>query len=291
MDLLLPSLAVSILLVLAGILWGIGNALGSFGLKRLGQEEFVQALVTAAILGVFASVIGVMDGISHDMNVSANCSGLLNCTWGSLNQSMVLLKNASLGLANTSYELGYYRSLGVRVSNVYVEPFNGLQAIQHAFDVDMVLIHFLMVVIGVFRFWVGLLMDMMPAALALGLFLRTIRPLREMADLFLVGVAIAYLLSPFIYLEAVPSQLPDVPVMNYTGVLPVSFLEHNDTLLVQLEKMQNNSYPIHISRYSHDMGKFISSCLFRMMVLSLAFLLPLAVMFMKIPKVNIWNLI
>ncbi|MCX8166868.1 MAG: hypothetical protein N3E37_03385 [Candidatus Micrarchaeota archaeon] len=128
----LSTLAVSISILLSGISLGIGVAFSNKQLMDFGKEELFQAIINAAIIGVFVFLLNFLH--SFTVICPSNVQGLelkenhttikaSNC---SIEKVSNYVSNITLIANSIYYEIAQISSLNVNIDHISINPFEGL---------------------------------------------------------------------------------------------------------------------------------------------------------------------
>lgn len=128
----IPSLVVTISLILAGILIGLGRALSNKKMERFGIEEFMQAVVNAAIFGAAAIILATSVEIGKTVQTSTCIEGAAAID----ELSCILDQKVAAGVFSLFQEnvrlldiLGYYQTLTLDFGAFSIKPLSNMDGI------------------------------------------------------------------------------------------------------------------------------------------------------------------
>ncbi len=131
LDSQVPVLVVTISIILAGILIGIGRAFNYKKIERFGLEEFVQAIVNAAIFGAAAVIIATSVEIGKTVQTAKCLEGA-----AAIDELSCVVDKNSIGLFSLFQEnvkilniLGYYQTLNLHFGAFSIQPLANIESI------------------------------------------------------------------------------------------------------------------------------------------------------------------
>lgn len=220
MDIGIASSVVAIMIILSGIAIGVGKAVGSKRLELFGVEELAQAMLNAAIIGVFAAIVATITQVSADIDFLTCGAGLpeeLQC-------QMVNVENTSFSLMaeseKTALTLGYYESLLLYFGSFDIQILKGLEPMSETLDEGVKMLNINSTFAAMNSQLANFIAQtMLEVFLPLGIIFRSFFATRKIGG-FLIGTAIGfYLLFPYFVL-IVPSPLPivDAVVASFKAI-------------------------------------------------------------------------
>ncbi|MFH1222276.1 MAG: hypothetical protein V1492_04275 [Candidatus Micrarchaeota archaeon] len=241
-------------LVLAGILIGVGRAFSYKRVENFGVEEFFQSLVNAAIVGGFASIVGLINTVSTSAFETSCGAGKtvveqLICLFSATSSSLFAMMQELLRLANT---VGYYQTLNLNFGSVAVQPFTNLSSVSLMLSAQTLILQLVLIMINlnlaVLNF-VG--QNALLLIFPIGLVFRTFFATRRVGA-FLIGLAIGmYLLYPsFIMIFPSPqyeigNATANITAMNnkiYYSAVPIVDLNDNYALGAKLDVLSGRCF-------------------------------------------------
>jgi len=240
----IASSVVAIMIILSGIAIGVGKAVGSKRLELFGVEELAQAMLNAAIIGVFAAIVATITQVSADIDFLTCGAGLpeeLQC-------QMAGVENATFSLMaeseKTALTLGYYESLLLYFGSFDIQILKGLQPMRETLGEGIKMLNLNSTFAAMNSQLANFIAQTMLAVfLPLGIIFRSFFATRKIGG-FLIGASIGfYLLFPYFVL-IVPSPLPviDNVVASFKAVnenanyaiMPIAELNDNNRVAEKL---------------------------------------------------------
>jgi type II secretory pathway pseudopilin PulG len=235
-------------ITLAGILIGIGQAIGSKRLEQFGLEELIQSVINAAIIGSFTVIIEVVGTISSSI-VNESCSSgnvvsQLACSLNNVNNSVFLQFQQLTQILNI---VGYYQNISLDFGSFALSPFVNLDSISSILSMQLLSINTIMM-LGQLNAQIALFIGQNALGLIfpLGLVLRTLFATRKLGG-FLISLAIGlYIFYPtFILIFPNPAQSIDEAIVEmenfttneYYATVPIIDLNDNYALAAKLDLM------------------------------------------------------
>jgi len=250
-----------LLITFAGIIYGLGVALGSSKLKRFGANEIIQGIINAAIVGVIIGVVALISTFSsgfyqHKACGTANESVYwLECSYSSLSQNLSLTNQE---LIETSYMVGYYQSIVLSFGNnnannsIQIQPLKYLDGVLRSFDATMVMFNLIYTGIGLDIIIFATIGSVaMTFILPFGILLRSFFATRKLGGFLIalsVGLFIVYPL--FILPFNLPSQqINDTNSLlqnftsnsNYAITIPLISLNTNNAVSSRIDSISNET--------------------------------------------------
>jgi hypothetical protein len=205
-------------IVLAGILIGLGRAMGYERIEQFGIEELVQSVINAAIIGSFAAIIELIGAVSSSLITGVCSTGTvidqLICTMGSLNAALFSLFQELIRTLNI---IGYYQSISLDFGAFAISPFVNLASVSDALSLQLLSLNAIMMLVELNRqmaIFVG--QNALALIFPIGLVLRTFFATRKIGG-FLIALALGlYVLYP-VFILVFPD--PALSVANSTLVM------------------------------------------------------------------------
>ncbi|MFH1520937.1 MAG: hypothetical protein ABID61_04785 [Candidatus Micrarchaeota archaeon] len=235
-------------IILAGILIGVGKAIGNKKVEHFGVEELVQSVVNAAIIGSLAAIVELVAAISSSIILGTCATGnvvsQLSCTLVNANNSLFTLFNQ---LLQVSTIVSYYQTISLDFGAFALSPFANLGSISNIFTVQLLSINAIMMLgqlnVNITTF-IG--QNALGLLFPLGLVLRTFFATRKLGG-FLIALAIGlYIFYPtFIMIFPNPSESIEASTFimqnftnnSYYSTIPVIDLNDNYILAGKLDVM------------------------------------------------------
>ncbi len=225
-------------IVLAGILLGLGKALGYKRIENFGLEEFIQSIINAAIIGSFAAIIELVGAISSTIVTKGCAEGTviqqLLCTLGNLNTSLFLLFQELVKVLNL---LGYYQSLSLDFGAFAIAPLGNLSSVSAVLSSQLLSLNAIMIMVGLniqIAEFIGA--NSLALLFPVGLVLRTLFATRKVGG-FLIALAFGlYLFYPtFVLIFPNP-----VPVVENSTILMQRFTNNSFYATVPIIDLNDN---------------------------------------------------
>ncbi|MBS3068499.1 hypothetical protein J4450_07360 [Candidatus Micrarchaeota archaeon] len=129
----IPVLVVTISIILAGILIGIGRAFNYKKIERFGLEEFVQAIINAAIFGAAVVIIATSVEIGKTVQTAKCLEGAaaideLSCSLDKDSSELFSLFQENVKILNV---LGYYQTLNLNFGAFSIQPLANIESISN----------------------------------------------------------------------------------------------------------------------------------------------------------------
>lgn len=235
-------------IILAGILIGVGKAIGNKKIEHFGIEELVQSVVNAAIIGSLAAIVELVAAISSSI-VLGNCStgnvvSQLSCTLDNTNASLFALFNE---LLQVSTIVSYYQTISLDFGAFALSPFANLASVSNILSLQLLSINTIMMLAQLnahITTFIG--QNALGLLFPLGLVLRTVFATRKLGG-FLVALAIGlYVFYPtFVLIFPSPVEsitASTISMQNFTNngyysTIPVIDLNDNYVLAGKLDVM------------------------------------------------------
>lgn len=205
-------------IVLAGIMWGIGRALGYTRVEQFGIEELIQSIINAAIIGSFAAIIELMAAVSPSLTTGICSSGpvieQLTCSMGSVQAALFMMFQELLRVLTI---VGYYQSLSLDFGAFAIAPFVNLASVSNALSLQLLAVNAMMMLVELNRqiaIFVG--QNAMALLFPIGLVLRAFFATRKIGG-FLIALSLGlYVLYP-VFILVFPDPSPSI--QNSTEVM------------------------------------------------------------------------
>ncbi|MEM4216272.1 MAG: hypothetical protein QXD51_04285 [Candidatus Anstonellales archaeon] len=255
MELGIASSIVAIMIILSGIAIGVGKAIGSKRLELFGVEEFAQAVLNAAIIGVFAAIATTITQVSSDVDFLTCGAGLpeeLQC-------QMANVENTSFSLmtetTKTSLTLGYYESLLLYFGAFDIQILKGLGPIRETLGDGIKFLNLNSTFAAMNSQLANFIRQtMLEVFLPLGIIFRSFFATRKIGG-FLIGAAIGfYLLFPY-FILIVPSPLP---ILDSTVASFKAINENANYATMPIVDL-NNNYAVAEKLYGLSTGDFVGA--------------------------------
>ncbi len=247
LDLTIAGTVVALSIVFSGLLIGIGRAIGAVKLEYFGREELVQAIINAALVGAYATIILTATEISKGMVGESACAvgdamANLQCIYSSISDQSFSLMQSTLAI---QHMVGYYQSIVLEFGTFSIQPMSHLSSIALVLGGQIFILQQLLLVS---EMHVQLLAFFGPQLLAfffpLGLIFRSFFSTRKLGG-FLIALSIGlYLLYPSMVLVFPQPQLNETSMLlqNVTNktqysTLPILDLNDNYALAGKLDNM------------------------------------------------------
>ena len=185
-------------IMLAGILVGVGRALGFKRVEVFGVEELIQSVINAAIIGSFAAIVELVGAISSSV-VSGECTdgnvvAQLSCVLLRVDSSLFLFMQ---GLVQTLNLIGFYQGLMLDFGSFAVSPFANLSSVSDALASQLLWANLVVMLIQLnsqITIFIG--QNALALLFPVGLVLRTLFATRRLGG-FLIALALGlYVLYP-----------------------------------------------------------------------------------------------
>ncbi|NYZ73746.1 hypothetical protein H0O00_01250 [Candidatus Micrarchaeota archaeon] len=250
-------------IVFAGILIGLGRAMGYKRIEQFGLEELVQSVINAAIIGSFAAIIELIGAVSSSMSTAACSAGTvieqLICTMGSLNAALFGLFQELIRTLNI---IGYYQSLSLDFGAFTISPFVNLASVSDALSLQLLSLNAIMLLVELNR-QVAIFVGQNALALLFpaGLVLRTFFATRKIGG-FLIALALGlYVLYPvfiLVFPDPAPSVANSTLVMSnftnnsYYATVPIIDLNDNYAIAGKMDILSGrcDDYMDYVRQYN-----------------------------------------
>lgn len=235
-------------IILAGILIGIGKAIGNKKIEHFGIEELIQSVVNAAIIGSLAAIVELVTVISSSIVLgtctTGNVVSQLSCTLVNTNNSLFALFNQ---LLQVSTIVSYYQTISLDFGAFALSPFANLASVSNILSLQLLSINTIMM-LGQLNAHITTFIGQNALGLLfpLGLVLRTLFATRKLGG-FLVALAIGlYVFYPtFVLIFPSPSESTNTSIVSmqnfinngYYSTIPVIDLNDNYMLAGKLDVM------------------------------------------------------
>ena len=251
LDLAIAGIIVALGIVLSGLLIGIGRAVGSHKMEYFGREELIQAIINAALVGAYATIVLTVTEISNELAGDKACSSgdaieNLQCIYEGITSQIYLLLVDALSLHSI---ISYYQSIVLNFSTITIQPLAYLSSISLILEVQILTLQQLLLIS---EMHIQLLAFFGPQLLTfffpLGLIFRSFFSTRKLGG-FLIALSIGlYLLYPSMVMvfpepELNQTQIHLASMTNNTNYTVMPLLDLNDNYVVagKLDNMTNVS--------------------------------------------------
>ncbi len=261
-----PGVEIAVIIVtasilLAGIMMGLGKALGYKRIENFGVEELIQSMINAAIIGSFAAIIELVAVISGTI-VSPTCSEgnvveQLRCTLTALNNGIFLMFQE---LVRTLNIIGFYQSISLDFGAFAIAPFANLSSVSAALSAQLLSINAIIILIGLniqIAEFVGA--NALGLLFPIGLVLRTLFATRKVGG-FLIALSIGLYLFYPAFVLIFPDPMEDVDVSYFTmknftnnsfyASMPVVDLNDNYAIAGKIDLMSGHCFDVNLSNSS-----------------------------------------
>jgi hypothetical protein len=242
--------------MLAGIAIGLGAAFRSRRLRMFGQEELLQSIINAAILGSLAAIVLAIDSVSLSaLPVQAQgCElpgavGQAQCSFSRL-QSELFELGASA--SNAAYITGFVSSMTLDLGSIKVSQFSGLAPSVASFGSISQHSYLLSTLAGISIMLLGFASESaMIVLLPSGLLLRSLFITRKLGGAIMAIAISSYVFYPIATLAAFGSQIwPALSDANasYLGFsakyasIPATDLSKPDSLRLMIADLSNGDF-------------------------------------------------
>jgi hypothetical protein len=235
-------------IVLAGILVGLGRALGYKSLEQFGMEELIQSIVNSVIIGSLAAIIELVNAISSTV-VSQSCQTgtvivQLACTLDGMNTSLFGLFQ---GIVRTLDLVGFYQTISLNMGAMTIAPFTNLGAVSATLSFQLLSLNMIMILVELNRNIAGFIgQNALGLIFPIGLVLRTFFATRKVGGFLLalaIGLFIFYPTFVLIFPEPMGEiQNTTILMQNFTNnsyyaTMPIVDLNGNGALATKLDIM------------------------------------------------------
>ena len=251
LDLTIAGIIVALSIVLSGLLIGIGRAIGSHKVEYFGREELIQAVINAALVGAYATIVLTATEISKELAQGKACSAgdaieNLQCIYEGLSTQIYGLFVQAIHLHSM---VAYYESLVLNFSTFTIQPLGYLSSISMILEFQALVLQQLLLISEVH---VQILAFFGPQLLTfffpLGLIFRAFFSTRKLGG-FLIALSIGlYLLYPSLVMvfpepDLNETQLYFQNLTNNTNYVTTPILDLNDNYAIagKLDNMTNVS--------------------------------------------------
>ncbi len=227
---------ITLSIIISGICIGLGIAFRSKKLKRFGEEELLQAVINAAILGVFALLVSLLTDVSLDLAPENATTCNLTYTYPGIgtvvsNQSLAMFAACELdSIESGSFDFTEQTSRAVNIlsfaSDIEIEtgivnykPFGGLSSTAHTLSniLSRTSLYQSLLTANILLLMFTNL-SMLSVFLPLGLIFRSFFITRKIGGVLLATVVSLYLIYPLILLVILPVNTDVIysPLVNLT---------------------------------------------------------------------------
>lgn len=233
---------VTLMLALAGIVFGIGVAINSSKLKRFGAEEIAQGIVNAAILGASVSIISLISLSASSFFPDMACGNSnesiswVSCRFSNLSYNVTNVMQKTVRFA---HYVGYYQSIVLKFDNALsIQPLQGLYTALSSVYTSYSLLGVSNSIIGVNLFVFASIASISMAYLfPIGLILRSFFATRRLgAFLIAVSFGLFVVLPIFILPFAPPTD-----AINDTNTRLNEFINNIDYVTIPIIDLNTNA--------------------------------------------------
>ena len=122
-------------ITLSGIIIGLGIAFGSKKLLNMGKEELIQGILSAALVGLFMSLITSTDTVALSLLPPVEgATGSVSYLTTLFSHTLTTVDTVTAKLVECSHILHYIASIKVNLNVVEVKPFNSLDNLGSLLD-------------------------------------------------------------------------------------------------------------------------------------------------------------
>lgn len=240
--------------ILAGILVGVGRALGTKRIEHFGFEELIQSIINSAIIGSFAAVKELVGAVSSS-SVTGTCAPggaieQLSCTLVRLNGSLFAMMGELVRMLDL---MGYYQRISLDFGAFAVEPFSNLSAVSDLLSSQLLSLNLIIILVELnsqMAAFIG--QNALALLFPVGLVLRTLFATRKVGG-FLIALAIGlYIFYPaFILIFPDPEpqvlnatlQMGNLTANPFYASAPVIDLNGNYAIAAKLDLLSGRCRP------------------------------------------------
>lgn len=245
-------------IVLAGIMIGLGKAMGYKRIESFGVEELLQSIVNAAIIGSFAAITDLVAVVSSTI-VTPTCSQgtvieQLICNLEFLNVGLFDMFQELVQILNL---LGFYESIALDFGAFAISPLTNLSAVSSVLSSQLLSLNLIIILVGLnvqVAEFIGA--NALGLLFPVGLVLRTLFATRKVGG-FLIALSIGlYLFYPtFVLIFPDPQgdiQSSAMIMQNLTNnsfyqTMPVVDLNDNYAIAGKLDLMSGKCFDANLS--------------------------------------------
>lgn len=134
-DFTIAGAVAGLTITLSGIIIGLGIALGSKKLLNRGKEELIQGILSAALVGLFMSLITSTDTVALSLLPPVEgATGSVSYLTTLFSHTLTTVDTVTAKLVECSHILHYIASIKVNLNVVEVKPFNSLDNLGSLLD-------------------------------------------------------------------------------------------------------------------------------------------------------------
>lgn len=134
-DFTIAGAVAGLTITLSGIIIGLGIALGSKKLLNRGKEELIQGMLSAALVGLFMSLITSTDTVALSLLPPVEgATGSVSYLTTLFSHTLTTVDTVTAKLVECSHILHYIASIKVNLNVVEVKPFNSLDNLGSLLD-------------------------------------------------------------------------------------------------------------------------------------------------------------
>lgn len=209
----IPMLVVTISIILAGILIGVGRAFGSKKIEGFGKEELVQAAINAAIFGAVALIVLTTTEISKGIRetqckIGATMIDELACiAEKQIMPGVFALFQETIKVLDI---LGYYQTLSLNFGTFSIQPLVNIESISNILSFQVYLMQLALILLNLNLIILNFIaQNALEMIFVVGLLLRMFFATRRVGG-FLIALALGlYLFYPS-FILAFPSPEQEV---------------------------------------------------------------------------------
>lgn len=248
-------------IVLAGILIGLGKALGYKRIESFGVEELIQSIINAAIIGSFAAITDLVGVVSSTI-VTPTCSDgtvieQLLCNLEFLSSGMYDMFQELVKILNI---LGFYQTIALDFGAFAISPFANLSAVSDVLSSQLLSMNLILIIVGLniqVAEFIGA--NALGLLFPVGLVLRTVFATRKVGG-FLIALAIGLYLFYPTFVLIFPDPQADIDysselMANFSNntfyqTMPVVDLNDNYAIAGKIDLMSGKCFDANLSNSS-----------------------------------------
>ena len=225
-------------IVLAGILIGLGKALGYKRIESFGVEELIQSIINAAIIGSFAAITDLVGVVSSTI-VTPTCSDgtvieQLLCNLEFLSAGMYDMFQELVKILNI---LGYYQTIALDFGAFAISPFANLSAVSDVLSSQLLSMNMILIIVGLniqVAEFIGA--NALGLLFPVGLVLRTVFATRKVGG-FLIALSIGLYLFYPTFVLIFPDPQAD---LDYSAGLMANFSNNSFYQTIPVVDLNDN---------------------------------------------------
>ncbi len=252
---------ITLMITLAGMVYGIGVALDSVKLKNFGSNEIAQGIINAAIIGAIVIIMGAITSMSSGFFPDKMCGSSnqsvdwLACKYSNLSQNLSVTEQE---LAHVTYITSYYQSMVLNfnhngstdIQSLMVQPLKGLGGSINTINTDMVTLNVIDTDIGLNVIIFSFISTMFMLFLfPFGLILRSFFMTRKLGG-FLIALSLGLFIIYPLFILPFDSPQKDVSELNEAlanftsnsnyATIPLIDLNSNNAVAQRLDYISYN---------------------------------------------------